>query len=542
MMKREMKYFEVMKMSSKEYCMYLRKSRSDIEAEARGEGETLARHENILLELAKRLKLNVTKIYREIVSGETIANRPVVQHVLSEIELGLWKGVLVVEVERLARGDTIDQGIIAQTFKYSNTKIITPMKIYDPQNEFDEEYFEFGLFMSRREYKTINRRLQGGRVGSVMEGKYVGNIAPYGYVRKKLTDQKGYTLEPHDDQADTVRLIYRLYTKGDEQPDSTFKRLGVSLIVRKLNELKIPTMKKGDWVTSTIRDILSNPVYIGKIRWKSRPQVKKIVDGKMIKKRPRADKKDVILVDGMHEAIIDNVTFELAQKYLAENSSTPVPNALTVKNPLVGLIVCGKCGRKMNRRPHGNRYPDTLMCPVTSCDNISSKLAIVEDKLLQALEIWLKKYKLQYKEIKDEESNLAVDLIIKSIEKVDNDIDTLNKQLSSLHDFLEQGIYTTEVFLERSKVINEKISTASNDKKVLGEKLNQDHIREETQRILIPKVEKILELYNELGDPASKNRMLKEVISKVIYTKTVNGRWHGKPDDFELVLHMISPK
>ena len=127
-----------------------------MEAEAHGEGETLARHEKLLLEVAKRGNYNVTQIYREVVSGETLAARPVMQQLLSEVEQGVWSGVLVVEVERLARGDTIDQGIVAQAFKYSDTKIITPVKVYDPNNEFDEEYFEFGLFMSRREYKTIN--------------------------------------------------------------------------------------------------------------------------------------------------------------------------------------------------------------------------------------------------------------------------------------------------------------------------------------------------------------------------------------------------
>ena len=150
-----------------QYCLYLRKSRSDIEAENHGEEETLARHEKILLELAKKREYNVTQIYREVVSGETIAARPVMQQLLSEVEHGIWSGVLVVEVERLARGDTIDQGIVAQTFKYSDTQIITPMKTYNPNNEYDEEYFEFGLFMSRREYKTINRRLQRGRLSSV---------------------------------------------------------------------------------------------------------------------------------------------------------------------------------------------------------------------------------------------------------------------------------------------------------------------------------------------------------------------------------------
>jgi hypothetical protein len=140
-----------------QYLIYLRKSRSDLEAEAHGEGETLSRHEHTLLELAKRQHLNVTDIYREVVSGDTIAARPMMQRVLSEVEQGVWSGVLVMEVERLARGDTIDQGIIAQTFKFSGTKIITPIKTYDPDNEFDEEYFEFGLFMSHHTVRTRTR-------------------------------------------------------------------------------------------------------------------------------------------------------------------------------------------------------------------------------------------------------------------------------------------------------------------------------------------------------------------------------------------------
>lgn len=132
------------------YAIYLRKSRADIEAEAKGEGETLARHHAQLMELARRRDLNVTRIYKEIVSGENIAARPQMQLLLADISENKYDGVIVMEIERLARGDTIDQGVVAQTFKSTDTKIITPTKTYDPANEFDEEYFEFSLFMSRR--------------------------------------------------------------------------------------------------------------------------------------------------------------------------------------------------------------------------------------------------------------------------------------------------------------------------------------------------------------------------------------------------------
>lgn len=514
------------------YCIYLRKSRADEEAEARGEGETLARHEKMLLDLAKKMSLSITQIYKEVVSGETISARPMMQQLLTDVEKGLWKGVLVVEVERLARGDTIDQGIVAQTFKYSNTKIITPVKTYDPNNEFDEEYFEFGLFMSRREYKTINRRLQRGRLESVKEGKFVGNIPPYGYVRKKIAGQKGYTLEPHPEQAQVVKLIFDLYTSGN----------GVSVIVRKLNGMKIPAAKGGDWVPSSIRCILSNPVYIGKVRWNFRPQVKKMVDGEMVKERPRADENSWTLVDGLHEPIINHDTFNLAKEKLAENPSVPAPKYLGVKNPLAGLIVCGVCGRKMVRRPYGGKYPDTLMCPATSCNNVSSHLHLVEDKLLQALALWLESYKLELSNEEKQNDSKELELIKKSIETLSKELETLEKQLNSLHDLLEQGVYSTETFLMRSKIISEKITAAKTDKDELEKHLKQNATKEKRKKVIIPKVEKAIESYSHLETPAQKNDLLKDIIEKAVYTKEVGGRWHAQPDDFELALYPKMPK
>lgn len=145
------------------YAIYLRKSRIDLEAERSGQGETLKRHETALLALAKQRQYPIGEIYREVVSGDTISGRPEMQRLLADVESGRWKGVLCMEESRLARGDTMDQGRVQQAFYYSHTLIITPNKIFDPDSEADQEYFEFGLFMSRREYKMINRRLQRGR-------------------------------------------------------------------------------------------------------------------------------------------------------------------------------------------------------------------------------------------------------------------------------------------------------------------------------------------------------------------------------------------
>lgn len=312
----------VMDVINGQYSLYLRKSRADLEAEERGEGETLARHEKMLIELARRYGFSIGKIYREIVSGESIEARPVVQELLKDVESGRWKGVLVVEVERLARGDTMDQGRVAKSFKFSNTKIITPIKIYDPNDEFDEEYFEFGLFMSRREYKTINRRLQRGRVSSVKEGKYVGSVAPFGYDRVKLVKDKGYTLAKND-EAPVVEKMFQIYA---------YNEIAINEVVRRLNSAGYKPRKAKEWTISAVKDILSNPIYIGKIRWDSRKTVKEYKNGKIVNTRPRNE--NYTLCDGLHEPIIDMETWNIVQEKRSKHTPAVIHNKV-VQNPLV---------------------------------------------------------------------------------------------------------------------------------------------------------------------------------------------------------------
>lgn len=526
-----------------QYAIYLRKSRADVENEQKADTDILKRHEKTLLEYARRQNLSIIDIYREVVSGDSIAARPKMQELLAAVEQGSYAGVLVMDVDRLARGDTMDQGFVAQAFKFSNTKIVTPMKTYDPNNEFDEEYFEFGLFMSRREYKIINRRLQRGRVASVKEGKYVSNKAPYGYKRVPLEKEKGFTLEVIPEQAEIVRMIFDFYTVGEKQKDGTYKRLGASLITRRLNTLKIPSSSGGWWYQPTIRDMLINPVYIGKIRWNWRPEVKKMVDGQVVKERPRASAEDCIVADGLHEGIVSIDTFNLAQELIAQNPPRPVGERSTVKNPLSGIVVCGKCGRKMTRRPYANGYPDTLICQLTGCENVSSHLYLVEERILEALAEWLEEYKLQWElGMTPQMKNSHASVKKKMLQKAINEISLLEKQRSNAHDLLEQEVYDTETFLTRTRELGERIKQAEEDRLALEENLQIEEAHEVSRHVIIPKVEYLLDVYKDLPTPKEKNDLLKEVLEKVVYVKNVGGRWHNNPDEFEITLYPKLPK
>lgn len=521
------------------YCIYLRKSRADYEAEARGEGETLARHRAALLELARKRDVTISQIYEEVVSGETIAARPEMQKLLADVRDKKWDGVFVMEIERLARGDTIDQGIVAQTFKYSETLIITPMKTYDPNNEFDEEYFEFGLFMSRREYQTIRRRLQRGREAAAKEGKCLSQ-APYGYVRKKIEKDKGYTLEIDPEKAKVVKMIFDWYTEGTEINGET-KRLGVQAISRHLNELGIPPHRNDYWSKETVRDIIGNPTYAGLIRWGYRKAKKQMTPDGVVVRRPITSD-ECIIAEGLHEAIVPREEFNKAQQLLSEIPPAPVGYKSAVKNPLAGLLVCKKCGRKMVKRIGYNGKPDYIVCHNRWCKQVSTPYPLVEERVLQILKQWSEEYAVSSESIQIHEKNND-EILEASIKATEKELEKLKTQLSKARDLVEQEIYTPQEYAERARELKDKIADLSERFENLGKQLNDERSRKKAKIEFAPKVANLVKIYYDLETPAEKNKLLKEVLEKIEYNKEQSGQ-HKRSDvsAFELTAYPLLPK
>lgn len=508
-------------------AMYLRKSRADAEAEARGEGETLARHQKILTDLAAKQGLTIGAIYREIVSGETIASRPQMQRLLSEVEAGAWDAVLVVEVERLARGDTIDQGIVSQAFTFSGTKIITPLKTYDPDNEYDQEYFEFGLFMSRREYKTINRRLQRGRLESIKEGKYVGNKTPYGYERVRIPGDSGYTLKIVPEQAAIVRKIYDWYINGVDG-----KQVGMSTIVRMLHDMRVPSPSGSEyWSAATIKPMLLNPVYIGMLTWGRRAQRKSVQDGVVTISRPRLKEYDTY--KGLHEPIIDQATFDAAQKRRTEYRMPHAVAGLPLASPLAHVLYCARCGHSMYRRPyqHGVHRP-TILCQQPGCPTVSADYDAVEHRVLDALADWLEAYKADWRIAATQTPDTEdLEAVARGAEK---ELHTLKSQKGRLFDLLEQGAYDVTTFRARSAELDSRIAAAEQRAASTRAAADATRTRAETAEEIIPRIEHVLAYYWQTDDPVVRNQLLRSVLVRAEYTRDHGGRWYKGDKDFSI--------
>lgn len=502
------------------YAMYLRKSRDDTDIEM----DVLFRnHYTMLTELAKRLHITIdeSNIFKEVVSGDSIATRPEMQKLLNLVSEGYYEGVFCTELSRLCRGSKIDQEIVSTTFAAGECKIITPGKTYDlANNEFDEEAVDFGLFMSRREYKNITKRMQRGQEQSVKNGKYTGSILPYGYNKEKLQGENGFKLVINEEEAHIIRLIFKWFLEDN---------IGATKISNRLNNRGYVSRNGAKWNYNKVINILTSVVSAGYLSHNER-KYKKYIDSKGNIKKSRPVNPNVEYYKGLHEAIISKDDFDKAKEKLEQNKHHRAPKDLPLQNPLSTVVVCSICNRKMVRRPYPRGLDDQFMCPTPHCKTVSSYLFRVEESILEGLNQTLKDYKT-YIDNYEEEYIKEKRNCDKDIKRIDKEISKLNEQFSRCCDFLENGAYTLELFTERTNIIKEKISILNANKKVIEKELQNDKVIRIKK--MIPKLENVIKNYDKLSIEG-KNELLKSVIDKVIYTKTEKCKRGSTGDNFSL--------
>lgn len=236
------------------YILYLRKSREEIDREHRTGEDVLQTHRERLTALARDRGYSI-KEFAEVVSGDTIAGRPIFSHVLDvEIPSGQYKGILVNEISRLGRGDMEDAGRIYKTIIRYDLLIITPHKTYNPQNRSDLRQIRFELFLSREEFELIKERLQDGRDHKAKQGFAPGYLATLGLE----TNRGKITVVP--EEAALVKEVFELRAKGK----------GYGEIASLLNERGLKTKRGTQYHSSTIRRIIHNKRYIGKAMWRGK--------------------------------------------------------------------------------------------------------------------------------------------------------------------------------------------------------------------------------------------------------------------------------
>lgn len=500
------------------YAIYLRKSRADVEAEKLGEGETLARHRKILTELAARKGLYIGKIYEEIVSGETIEARPEIQKLIADCYKGKYKGILIVEVTRLSRGNQGDAQKIIDCLKYANRNngvlVITPTKTYDvAHSQEDEEYMEFELFMSRREYKMIQKRMDRGRKQAVVEGNFMGSYRPYGY--DILKTKTGRTLIPNEDEAPIVKMIYEWTVKDNLSP---FK------IAERLTNMGVPTYYgEKDWSKETVKTILTNPTYMGKVRWNDRMTVKTMVDGELKASRPRSNHSDhFMLYDGKHlkHALVDEETYKAASSRF---HSDRTKSNLKLVNPLAGLLFCKKCGKSMGYQSYKHKKNGTMdrYNHRQSSNGCKVKSAVADDVIkavTHALKLYIEDFEVKIDNMPDVDENS----INGQLEALQKEIRKSERKLAKLFDAWEDEDITDNEFVQRKAVHNQKIA---NIKKQMEELEYSIPEKEEYEDKIILLSEALVAITDESLDADIKNEYLKRILARIEFSRENNSEF-----------------
>ena len=402
-----------------EVLIYLRKSRADdpmLSVE-----EVLFKHETRLDEWVERnliAPIPAENRFKEVVSGESIADRPEFQKVLKLVESPSIKAVLVVEVSRLGRPDMEEIGRLSKIFRYTNTLVITPERIFNVADEFERDMFESELKRGNFYLEYAKKLLSRGREISVKSGNYIVSRALYGYDKTYIMDgkRKCPTLAVNEEQANIVRMIFEWYVN---------ENVGTQNIANRLNDLQVKPPKNSHWTPDAIRTIIENPHYIGMVSWNERKSKFVVESGEFRKTRPKTPESEYILCKGKHEAIISDELFYAAQDKRKRTHRTCANKEL--RNPLASILYC-ECGRAMSYQhsTRGNlkyrREPRLVCNGQRYCGCGSCAVSEVIDFVANLLEQKIAEFEIEVSNNNDE-TNAFHERLVANLEKKLTDID-----------------------------------------------------------------------------------------------------------------------
>ena len=402
---------------------YLRKSQSDdplLTVE-----EVLQKHETILDEWDEKhlgAKVPEENRFREIISGgDTIKERPEFQKLLRLIESPRFRAVKVVEPQRLTRGDLIEIGTIMKLFKLTNTYIIVAdrfsERLYDLRNEDDWNALESELKKGSdylNYYKKIQKR---GKDLSAASGNYIFSVPPYGFDKTIVMDgkKKCPTLKENPDEANIVRMIFDMYAN---------QGMGRTAISRRLEKLGVKAPKGELWSPTTIREMLRNVHYIGKIKANYRPNVVVVENGEFVKKRPQVE--DYLIYEGKHDGIVPQELFDKAQERLGKNHRATT--RVKLRNPFASILFCRACGKVIVLQAAQKKCAPRLCCSQQSrCGTGSCTFDEIVSRVCAVLEECIEDFEIRIKTDNGDSAKLHAELI-KNLEKKMKDLQA--KELS----------------------------------------------------------------------------------------------------------------
>lgn len=254
-------------------------------------------------------------------------------------------------------------------------------------------------------------------------------------------------------------------------------------------------------------------------------------------------KEEWIRKENAHEPIVSEQLFHEANMAYKSRYRPPLIEVKSLSNPLAGVLYCDLCGYAMTflprcskERASGSKRKDSIRCIQASCKSIQrgATFPLVEQKVLEGLEDIVRTFEAAEDNFTPQNRDSTITFFQNQISTKKNELSKLTAQKENLHDLLEQGVYTIQVFMERQKKLNDKIQSVQDQLNKFEQELEHEQQLEKRQTQFIPRIKSVLTEYKSTTDVNKKNRLLKEILKKATYLR--KKEWKAR-DQFEIDLY-----
>ena len=441
-------------------ALYIRLSREDGDDL---ESESIANQRDYLLKFLRDNNLEYVDIYIDDGFSGGNFNRPGFQRLLRDMESGKINCVITKDLSRLGR-DHIETGRYVE--KYFPEHNIRYIAVNDDIDTFYDtsgsDMMPFRLSMNDMYARDTSKKVKSILKTKKENGDYCGGQPPYGYIKCPDNNNK---LIPDSNTAPIVKKVFELYTNG-------YSTCEIADILTK-DGVPTPIMVKGSakqiarcnhpeiWKRSAVSRILKDESYLGKV---CQNKVNKV---SYKSKKRRVNPRDKwIVVDDMHEALVDVDTFELAKK-TRNKSNNYNKNRRNVEYPLSGLVYCKDCGAAMSISYEKKRDRVSINCNnyrQFSKHGICFSHHINYKKLEEVVFAKIREITDAYKNDKEEFINVLKNEFINPIDEVKEKIkssniklESLKRKQDSLYDDKFNGLINNETYTRLYNIANDEI-------------------------------------------------------------------------------------
>lgn len=481
-------------------------------------GYSIDEQERLLEEWCKKMGYVIYKCYSDRgISGKNIKDRPALKELLSDAKAGKFDMVISWKINRVSR-KLEDVLKIVNILEKNNITFKSYSEPFETDTPAGRMQFQMMALIGEFERGTIAQNVKMGMIAKAKYGNWCGGrVLGYDLVPNNSPEEekKGKNkLEINEKEAEIVRFIFNEYSKGK----------GYKAITNQINKLGYKTKKGNNFSVGSIRDILTNPVYIGEIRYNVRQN--------WSEKRRRNINPNPIRVKGKHEAIIDRELWDKVQLILESKKGKP-SRIYDGEYPLTGILRCPKCGagmvisRTTNTLADGTKRRIAYYC----CGNWKNKGTSVCNSNTIRVD---KANEYVFKKIEELVSNEAmIKAVVKNINKerkdkvkpakrllgdIDKELEKLDKRKRKIFEAYEDDILTKEEFQTRKDELNEKIRILEEEKKPLLNTISEDV----SEEIPYEFIKDILMNFSKILNSSVSREQQKKLLHMIISEITMN--------------------